>query len=74
MTDAYKFPDSPFKVGEQACSILDEMYSGDMDTWPPYLDSVDYLCYGIRGHAIEDQEVADRLNRQYANWLADRPI
>lgn len=61
---------NPFKIGEQAPPIFDEMYSGT--NRPPYLDEDDYLIYGIRGNVISDATTAVRLFRQYLNWFREK--
>lgn len=62
-----------FVVGKYAPDELDEMYGPfSIGNCPPYLDMVDYLSYGIRGHLIEDAETAVRLHRQWLDFLADQ--
>lgn len=64
---------NPFVVGEEAPSILDEMYSKfTWQTMPEYLDGNDYLSYGVRGHEIPDSQTAVRLFKQMLDWMNDK--
>ena len=48
---------------------FDVMYAfGDFRECPSCLDNLDWLTYGIRGHAIQSAEAASRLFRQYCEW------
>jgi hypothetical protein len=77
---------NPFKVGETAPDILDEMYSGVGNIVfseklgrmvyqsPSYLDGLTQLKYLTRGHIIEDKEAATKLFREYIEWLKDKHL
>lgn len=58
-----------FEIGKQVPREFERMYCyPTFASCPDYLDNLDYLRYGIRGHEIEDAEAATRLFRQYMEW------